>query len=68
MVKERKLIDIPEKYVYADFSDFAPITVEVRESNLSRTFTGGVRINNGMYRTEEETEVYIRMSLARALP
>lgn len=68
VVRERDDLKIQEKYVYADFMDFAPITEEVRKKNASKIFTGGVRINNGMYRTQKETERYIKKSLARKLP
>lgn len=59
---------IKKKYIYQDFGDLAPITDEIRDENAPRIFTGGVRINNGMYRTDKETEEYIEKSLARKLP
>lgn len=59
---------IDEKYIFADFKDFSEITADVRKSNAKRRFTGGVRINNGMYRTKEETDEYITKSLMRKLP
>lgn len=37
-----------------EFPNFGPIDQAVRESNANRIFTGGVRINNGWYRTDEE--------------
>jgi len=53
------------------FSDFPPlgeITARVREENSARIFTGGVRINSGMYRTAEEDRRYRADSLKRKLP
>jgi hypothetical protein len=53
------------------FSEFPPldeITVQTREENLARVFTGGVRINAGMYRTVEEDRRYRVESLKRKLP
>ena len=61
-------IDINEKYINADFSDFPELTDEIRKNNATRTFTGSVRINNGMYRTSAETKDYIKNSLKRKLP
>jgi hypothetical protein len=61
-----KVID--EKYIMLDFSDFSEITQEVVEDNKKRTFTGGVRIQQGMYRTTKEADEYIRKSLERVLP
>jgi len=46
-------------YLYADFDDFPDITEEVKQKNLSRTFTGSVRLGKGMYRTTAETNAYI---------
>lgn len=59
---------INRKYLYADFSDFSEITDETREKNASRVFTVGVRINNSMYRTNKESDEYIKKSLLRRLP
>lgn len=59
---------INDGYVFADFSDFSKITDAVRKSNATKIFTGGVRINNSMYRTQEETDEYISRSLMRELP
>ena len=53
------------------FSDFQPldeITARVREENIVRAFTGGVRINSGLYRTAEEDRRYRVESLKRKLP
>lgn len=60
--------NIKKKYIYQDFGRLEPITDKTRQENAQRIFTGGVRINNGMYRTEKETEEYIEKSLARKLP
>ena len=56
------------KYLFCDFPNFSEIDERVRKNNLSKTFTGGVRINKGMYRTEKETMRYFKKSLARKLP
>ena len=66
--QNKRACRINERYVYADFSNFSPITEEVRASNASKIFTGGVRINNSMYRTQAETDEYIKQSLKRKLP
>lgn len=63
-LKERISRDV----VYSDFPDFSEITEEVRAENASRIFTGGVRINMGMYRTDKETEEYILSTLSKKLP
>lgn len=60
--------NIKKKYIYEDFGRLEPITDKTRQENAPRIFTGGVRINNGMYRTDKETEEYIEKSLARKLP
>ena len=57
-----------KKMLFQDFPSFNKITKNVKEQNSKRTFTGGVRINNGMYRTDEETKTYIQKSLCRTLP
>jgi hypothetical protein len=44
------------------------ITVETREQNSKRTFTGGVRINNAQYRTAAEDQKYRQESLRREFP
>lgn len=54
--------------VFADFPEFSEITDEVRAENMARVFTGGVRINMGMYRTDKETEEYIMSTLTKKLP
>ena len=59
---------IKKDYLFADFNDFSEITDEVKNENVVRMFTGGVRINQGMYRTSKETDEYIEKSLMRALP
>ena len=60
-------VKINRKYLYADFSDFSDITDNLRKKNQERIFTGGIRINNSMYRTKEETDKYINDSLKRKL-
>lgn len=59
---------INREIVFSDYDDFSEITENVRSENVSRIFTGGVRINSGMYRTKEETDDYIRDSLSKKLP
>ncbi|MDD6573222.1 MAG: hypothetical protein PUF12_12635 [Thermoflexaceae bacterium] len=61
-------MNINKEYIYRDFGKLAPITDELRLGNASKVFTGGVRINNSMYRTDEETKEYINRSLTRKLP
>lgn len=60
--------EIKKKYITIEFPDKIEITEEVRAQNIRRIFTGGVRVNNGMYRTDAEKEKYIRESLERKLP
>lgn len=60
-------VKINRKYLYADFNDFSDITDNLRKKNQERIFTGGIRINNSMYRTKEETDKYINDSLKRKL-
>lgn len=55
-------------YLWEDFPDMPVITTEVRAQNSKRVFTGGVRVNNAMYRTDSEKEEYIINSLDRKLP
>lgn len=59
---------VNSQYIMADFPEFSKITDEVIEKNRNRRFTGGVRIQHGMYRTAEESDKYIRKSLERTLP
>ena len=54
--------------LFQDFSALPPITEKVREENKKRIFTGGVRINNGKYRTAKEDAEYRTNSLRRKLP
>lgn len=54
--------------LFKDFSPLSPITESVREKNSKRTFTGGVRINQSMYRTAKEDTNYREKSLKRRLP
>ncbi|MBR5191940.1 MAG: hypothetical protein IKW33_00840 [Clostridia bacterium] len=57
-----------KEMLFVDFPAFSKITKEVKQSNKTRTFTGGVRINNAMYRTAEEDKNYREQSLKRKLP
>ena len=54
--------------LFVDFPPVGEITKIVKQKNLKRIFTGGVRINGGNYRTDKETEKYRRKSLRRVLP
>lgn len=54
--------------LFTDFPMTGEITEAVKIKNVKRTFTGGVRINNGMYRTDKEIEKYRKSSLERKLP
>ncbi|GHS94016.1 hypothetical protein FACS1894139_15790 [Planctomycetales bacterium] len=54
--------------LYRDFPSFAVIDERVRTENRARLFVGGVRINQGRYRTQAEDEKYRRESLLRQLP
>ena len=54
--------------LFADFPKLKEVTNEVKRKNYGRFFVGGVRINNGMYRTDAETAKYITDSLKRQLP
>lgn len=57
-----------KEMLFADFPKMREITSNVKEQNKKRTFTGGVRINMGMYRTDEEMKKYIKDSLSREMP
>jgi hypothetical protein len=54
--------------LFMEFPPLGEITVRVRAENLARIFTGGVRINSGLYRTAEEDHRYRAKSLKRKLP
>lgn len=51
-----------------DFPDFGPITDAVRKMNMEKRFTGGVRINQGRYRTDAEDSARREKSLSTPLP
>lgn len=57
-----------EQMLFEEFPKLGEITRRVKKQNLSRIFTGGVRINNGMYRTTAEDKRYREKSLQRKLP
>ena len=57
-----------ERVLFADYPRSSPITEETRASNKRRIFTGGVRINNGLYRTSKEDAEYREASLKKKLP
>lgn len=65
---EQHKVRIDYDSLFSDFPKLHEITDEVRLKNQKRIFTGGVRINNGMYRTSQETDNYIKKSLERKLP
>ncbi len=54
--------------LFRDFPPIGKISSKVKRRNLKRTFTGGVRIAKGMYRTDDQQERYIRKSLKKRLP
>ena len=54
--------------LFAEFPKIGKITPAVKQENKKRVFTGGVRIGNGMYRTDEETLAYKNNALKRRLP
>lgn len=55
-------------FIMADYPEFSEITEDVVNKNKGRRFTGGVRIQNGMYRTKKQADEYIKKSLERKLP
>lgn len=57
-----------EQMLFKEFPTLGEITKKVKRQNMSRVFTGGVRINNGMYRTTSEDKIYREKSLQRKLP
>ena len=57
-----------KQMLFADFPKLKEVTNEVKRKNYGRFFVGGVRIKNGMYRTDAETAKYITDSLKRQLP
>lgn len=57
-----------KEMLFSEFPQMGIITEEVKEKNKRRTFTGGIRIGSGMYRTDEQQRDYIRNSLKRKLP
>ena len=54
--------------LFVDFPAMREITPKAKQENVRRTFTGGVRIGNGMYCTDEQTRKYQKYSLQRKLP
>lgn len=61
MIKKKDML-------FVDFRPTGIITESVKKKNKTRVFTGGVRINNGMYRTTEQDKTYRENSLKRRLP
>lgn len=61
MIKNKEML-------FINFPPIGKITPKVKEENSKRVFTGGVRIGNSMYRTDEETKKYKERSLQRKLP
>lgn len=61
MVKNKHIL-------FADFPEMGKITPEAKQANRKRIFTGGVRIGNGMYRSDEEASIYQHNALKRRLP
>ncbi len=54
--------------LFVDFPKMGTITSTVKDKNKQRVFTGGIRIGNGMYRTDEEMVKYRSDALKRKLP
>ncbi len=54
--------------LFCDFPTILSITEPIKNQNLKRVFTGGVRINSGMYRTNKQDNEYRSNSLKRKLP
>lgn len=54
--------------LFSEFPKIGKITSNVKEQNKKRIFTGGVRIGNGMYRTDDEAAKYKESALSRKLP
>lgn len=54
--------------LFKDFPSIGEITSEIKAENVKRVFTGGVRIGNGIYRTDEQAKKYKESSLQRKLP
>ena len=61
MIKNKEML-------FVDFPEIGEITEEVRRKNKRRIFTGGVRIGNGMYRTDKEMKKYREDALKKKLP
>lgn len=51
-----------------DYPPLAVIDDRAREENRRRFFTGGVRINSGRYRTDEEEKQHRKKVLETQLP
>lgn len=56
------------KYISVDLPNIDEITDVTREENARRIFTGGVRIDKGLYRTKKEDEEYRKKILQTELP
>ena len=61
-------MNIKMDVLFQDFSTIPEITQQIRQENIERIFTGGVRINLGKYRTAKEDAEYREKSLKRKLP
>ena len=61
MIKNKQML-------FVDFPKVGKITTEVKDKNKIRVFTGGVRIGNARYRTDEQAQQYREGSLQRKLP
>ena len=57
-----------KEMLFVDFPNMGEITAESKANNDKRVFTGGVRIGNGKYRTDEQVREYKERSLKRQLP
>lgn len=54
--------------LFETFPELGEITKKAKKQNMNRVFTGGVRINKGMYRTTLEEKRYRERLLKRKLP
>ncbi len=43
-----------QNYLFAEYTPVGEITQEVKQKNQKRTFTGGIRIGRGLYRTTKD--------------
>jgi hypothetical protein len=66
MVAKRELVN--KSVMYEKLPDLKPITEKTRNENTQRILTGGVRVNRGKYRTDNEDREFRESCLFRKLP